>query len=81
MDRMPLGLDELVEHRTLPDDERGLATGKRGATRLGFAFLLKFFTQHGRSPSGRKSGTHTLVGTLDHMTPNCRSRGTQGCSN
>ncbi len=28
-------------------------SGKRGATRLGFAVLLKFYTQHGRFPRGR----------------------------
>jgi hypothetical protein len=53
MDRMPLGLDELIEHWTVLDDERQLIAGKRGPTRLGFAVLLKFFTQHGRFPSGR----------------------------
>jgi hypothetical protein len=35
------------------DDERDLIAGKRGPTRLGFALLLKFYTQHGRFPSGR----------------------------
>lgn len=42
---MPLGLDELVEHWTVLEDERKLIAGKRGPTRLGFAVLLKFFTQ------------------------------------
>jgi hypothetical protein len=50
---MPLGLDELVEHWTVLEDERKLIAGKRGPTRLGFAVLLKFFTQRGRLPSGR----------------------------
>jgi hypothetical protein len=40
--RSPLDLDELVEHWTVLEDERG----KRGATRLGFALLLEFFTRH-----------------------------------
>ena len=35
-----LDLDELVEHWTLPDDERELIGGKRGPTRFGFAHLL-----------------------------------------
>nr|WP_242606617.1 Tn3 family transposase [Protofrankia symbiont of Coriaria ruscifolia] len=48
-----LDLDELVEHWTLLDDERDLIAGKRGPTRLGFAVLLKFFTQLGRFPRGR----------------------------
>jgi len=33
------------------DDERTLVAGKRGATRLGFALLLKFYTRHGRFPA------------------------------
>jgi hypothetical protein len=37
--------DELVEQRTLLKDEQALVSGKRGATRLGFAVLLKFSTQ------------------------------------
>ncbi len=48
-----LDLDELVEHWTLLDDERELIAGKRGPTRLGFALLLKFYTQAGRFPRGR----------------------------
>ncbi|MCK9897196.1 DUF4158 domain-containing protein [Frankia sp. AgB32] len=48
-----LDLDELVEHWTLLDDERELIAGKRGPTRLGFAVMLKFFTQLGRFPRGR----------------------------
>ncbi|WP_351231434.1 DUF4158 domain-containing protein [Streptomyces sp. NPDC002133] len=31
----------------------GLVSGKRGATRPGFAVLLKFSTQYGRFPRGR----------------------------
>ncbi|MGW0390621.1 DUF4158 domain-containing protein [Streptomyces sp. NPDC003042] len=48
-----MDLDELVEHWTLLKDEQGLVSGKRGATRLGFAVLLKFYTQYGRFPRGR----------------------------
>ncbi|MFF4579981.1 DUF4158 domain-containing protein [Streptomyces sp. NPDC001389] len=53
MARTSLDLDELVAHWTLLRDEQGLVSGKRGATRLGFAVLLKFYTQHGRFPRGR----------------------------
>lgn len=53
MERLPLSLDELVEHWTLLDDERDLVAGKRGPTRLGFALLLKFYIRHGRFPAGR----------------------------
>ncbi len=45
-----IDLNDLVEHWTLLDDERTLVAGKRGATRLGFALLLKFYTRHGRFP-------------------------------
>jgi hypothetical protein len=48
-----MGLDELVEHWTLLDDERELAAGKRGPTRLGFALLLKFHAGTGRFPRRR----------------------------
>ena len=37
------GIDELVEHWTLLPRETELLTNKTGATRLGFAVLLKFF--------------------------------------
>jgi len=48
-----LDLDELVEHWTVLSEERELVAGKRGPTRLGFALLLKFYTQYGRFPAGR----------------------------
>jgi hypothetical protein len=35
--------DELIEHWTLVGDELGQVAGRRGATRLGFALLLKFY--------------------------------------
>ena len=46
--RSSIDLDELVEHWTVLEDERALVSAKRGATRLGFALLLKFYTRHGR---------------------------------
>lgn len=48
----PMHIDELVEHWTVLDEERELIAGKRGATRLGFAILLKFYTRHGGSREG-----------------------------
>ncbi|WP_343577728.1 DUF4158 domain-containing protein [Mycobacterium sp.] len=45
--------DELIDCRTLVDDEVTLVAGKRGATRLGFALLLRFYTERGRFPRGR----------------------------
>lgn len=50
--RAPIDLDELVGHWTVLEDERALVDGKCGATRLGFALLLKFYTRHGRFPAG-----------------------------
>jgi hypothetical protein len=38
---------------TLLDDEQHMVAGKRGATRLGFALLLKFYRLHGRFPRGK----------------------------
>lgn len=52
MDRS-VEIDELVECWTLLADEQDLVAGKRGATRRGFALLLKFYSQHGRFPRGR----------------------------
>jgi len=46
---MPEGdAHELVEFRTLLDEDRALLVGRRGATALGFAQLLKFYSRHGR---------------------------------
>ncbi len=53
MGRSPVDVDELVEHWTVLEGERQLVAGKRGATRLAFALLLKFYTRLGRFPRGR----------------------------
>ncbi|MGV9865705.1 DUF4158 domain-containing protein [Rhodococcus koreensis] len=45
--------DELIACWTLVDDEPELVAGKRGATKLGFALLLRFYTERGRFPRGR----------------------------
>src|SRR6266700_1067689 len=52
MERPPAGMDELVEHWTVLAAERDLISGRRGATRLGFALVLKFYTRYGRFPRG-----------------------------
>ncbi len=49
-----LELDELVEHFTLLPDEVALLGDKSGASRLGFALLLRHFTLAGRFPTGRR---------------------------
>lgn len=41
---------ELVEYWTIDDDDRHVIRKKRGANRLGFALLLKFFQPKGRFP-------------------------------
>lgn len=46
-------MDELIERWTVLDDELELVAGKRGATRLGFALLLKYYTWQGWFPRGR----------------------------
>jgi hypothetical protein len=44
--------EELVEHWTLGEEDIRALRNKTGATRLGFAVLLKFFEQEGRFPNG-----------------------------
>jgi hypothetical protein len=55
-------MDELVEHWTVLDDELELVAGKRGATRLGFTLLLKYYTRHGRFPRGPVEFADEVVG-------------------
>lgn len=45
--------DELIDCWTLVGGELELVAGKRGATRLGFALLLRFYIERGRFPRGR----------------------------
>jgi TnpA family transposase len=45
--------DELIDAWTIVGDEPKLIGGKRGPTRLGFAILLRFYTERGRFPRGR----------------------------
>lgn len=51
--------EQLVDEWTLEEGDRELVGNKSGATRLGFALLLKFFQIEGRFPSPRP-----LVGVL-----------------
>lgn len=44
-------IEELHAHWTLLPEEKHLALAKRGALRLGFAVLLKFFHYEGRFPN------------------------------
>jgi hypothetical protein len=55
--------EELVEHWTLDVEDRALLDNKTGATRLGFAALLKFFRREGRFPQ-QKNEVPALVITF-----------------
>jgi TnpA family transposase len=48
-----LDQDELIDAWTIVGDEPRLIDGKRGPTRLGFAILLRFYSERGRFPRGR----------------------------
>ena len=61
MERPPVGMDELIDHWTVLEDEQRLVAGKRGATRLGFALLLKH-TRHGQFPRGRSEFPDEVAG-------------------
>ena len=56
--------DELAHHWTLSDGERELLANKSGATRLGFAVLLKTFQFEGRFPDRREDVTGSIVAHL-----------------
>jgi uncharacterized protein DUF4158 len=45
--------DELAGNWTLVGDELAQLSGQRGATKLGFALLLRFYALSGRFPAGR----------------------------
>jgi hypothetical protein len=68
MERPPLGMDELIEHWTVLSDEVGLVSAKQEGTRLAFALLLKYFTQHGRFPRGRAEFPDEVVDYVAKQT-------------
>lgn len=53
MEHLTDDVDEMVEFWTLLDEDRVLLEGRRGATALGFALLLKHYSRCGRFPRGR----------------------------
>jgi hypothetical protein len=62
----PASVDELIEFWTLLDEDRALLAGRRGATALGSAVLLKqgclpVWSNHGLSNRDCFTGTGTLV--------------------
>ncbi|MET8159274.1 DUF4158 domain-containing protein [Sphaerisporangium sp. NPDC005289] len=61
-------MDELVEHWTVLSDEVGLVGAKHESTRLGFALLLKYYTQYGRFPRCRADLPDEAVDYLARQT-------------
>lgn len=56
--------DELIEQSTRVGKEQAQVTGKRGATRLGFSCLPKYFTVRGRFRGGRRQRPDEAVAYL-----------------
>mgnify|MGYP000898506536 CR=1 FL=1 len=56
--------NELAHDWTLSPDERALLANKTGATRLGFALLLKLFQRDGRFPERREEMAEPIVNYL-----------------
>jgi len=54
-------IDDLIEFWTLLDEDRELLVGKRGASALGFALLLKSYSRFGRFPRGRSDLSEAVV--------------------
>jgi hypothetical protein len=61
MELARVDVDELIEFWSLLDEDRPLLAGKRGATALGFAVLLKHYTRLGRFPRGRSEVPDEVV--------------------
>jgi hypothetical protein len=64
--------DELIETWTLTGDDWDLVGNKSGATRLGFAALLKFYQVEGRFPAYREEVPSAVVrylGSLVRVDP------------
>ncbi len=53
--------EDLLAAWTLVEDDWRLVANKTGATRLGFAVLLKFFEQEGRFPTSAEEVPRQVV--------------------
>jgi hypothetical protein len=53
--------EELIEHFTLVESERILLANKTGASRLGFAVLLKCFSLEARFPAKKQEISKSVV--------------------
>ena len=60
-------IEALIEQFTVVPDELHLLGNKTGATRLGFAVLLKYFQYEGRFPVGRHDVPIAVVDYLAHQ--------------
>ncbi|HEY4045384.1 MAG TPA: DUF4158 domain-containing protein [Acidobacteriaceae bacterium] len=60
--------EELDRYWTLSVEERNLLGNKTGATRLGFAVLLKSFLFDGRFPDRRDDVSGSIVTHLSNQT-------------
>lgn len=59
--------DELLEHFVVVPIERKLIGNKTGASRLGFAVLLKYFQQEARFPSKKQDIPKVVVEFIAHQ--------------
>jgi hypothetical protein len=60
-------IEDLIEHFTLVPDELESLANKSGATRLGFAVLLKCFQYEGRFLSGKHEVPRAIVDYVAHQ--------------
>jgi len=60
-------IEELIEHFTLVPPEFELLGNKTGATRLGFALLLKCFQLEGRLPTARHEIPRSVIDYVSHQ--------------
>ena len=54
--------EQIIIDWTLVDDDWRLVGAKRGAARLGFALLMRYFRLHGRFPRSRRDLPTAAVG-------------------
>jgi len=60
-------IEELIEHFTLVEEDEALLANKTGATRLGFALLLKCFQLEGTFPSAKHEIPKDVVNYVAHQ--------------
>jgi TnpA family transposase len=60
-------IEELIEHFTLIEEDDALLTNKTGATRLGFALLLKCFQLEGKFPAAKHEIPKDVVNYVAHQ--------------